>query len=65
MGSFFTPPTSAECMDKLGLSLDLDAEADRSYRIPVNAHVRSLNLSNAVAIVTYELLRRQDFPVDG
>lgn len=32
-------------------------------RIPMNdEHVRSLNLSNAVAIVLYDALRQQDFP---
>lgn len=32
------------------------------YRIPTNDHVRSLNLSNAVAIVSYEVLRQLDYP---
>lgn len=32
-------------------------------RIPMNdQHVRSLNLSNTVALVVYEALRQQDFP---
>ena len=31
-------------------------------RIPMNESIRSLNLSNAVAIVLYEALRQQDFP---
>ena len=30
-------------------------------RIPMTEHLRSLNLSNAVAIVLYEALRQQDF----
>ena len=30
-------------------------------RIPMNESIRSLNLSNAVAIVLYEALRQQDF----
>jgi tRNA (cytidine/uridine-2'-O-)-methyltransferase len=32
--------------------------ADRAYRIPTTAEVRSLNLSTAVAVVLYEALRR-------
>ncbi len=37
----------------------LDANQDRSYRIPILAEgVRSLNLSNAVSIVLYEALRQ-------
>jgi tRNA (cytidine/uridine-2'-O-)-methyltransferase len=36
------------------------AHAASIYRIPIfNAHVRSLNLSNAVAIVVYESLRQR------
>jgi tRNA (cytidine/uridine-2'-O-)-methyltransferase len=31
-------------------------------RIPMLAHSRSLNLSNAVAVVAYEALRQLDFP---
>ena len=30
-------------------------------RIPMTEHLRSLNLSNAVAVVLYEALRQQDF----
>ena len=30
-------------------------------RIPMNEDIRSLNLSNSVAIVLYEALRQQDF----
>jgi len=37
----------------------LDAHQERAYRIPIMNHgVRSLNLSNAVAIVLYEALRQ-------
>lgn len=34
---------------------------DRCVRIPMRKHIRSLNLSNAVAIVLYEALRQNDF----
>jgi tRNA (cytidine/uridine-2'-O-)-methyltransferase len=35
---------------------------EKAIRIPQNdQHVRSLNLSNTVAIVIYEALRQQDF----
>ena len=33
-----------------------------AFRIPMDAKARSLNLSNAVAIVVYEALRQQDYP---
>ncbi len=33
-----------------------------TYRIPHNDKIRSLNLSNSVAIVAYEYLRQLDFP---
>ena len=36
--------------------------ADRCVRIPMRDGLRSLNLSNAVAIATYEALRQQGFP---
>lgn len=35
---------------------------DNCYRIPTTDKVRSLNLSNAVAIVSYEVLRQFDYP---
>lgn len=34
---------------------------DTCVRIPMNADIRSLNLSNAASIVLYEALRQQDF----
>jgi tRNA (cytidine/uridine-2'-O-)-methyltransferase len=34
---------------------------DLCYRIPTTDHVRSLNLSNCVALVSYEVLRQFDF----
>ena len=46
-----------------GLPEALLAEApQRCLRIPMKPGVRSLNLSNSVAIVTYEILRQWDFP---
>ena len=42
-----------------GLPPSLLAEhAEQQLRIPIRPHVRSLNLSNAVGIVTYEALRQ-------
>lgn len=34
---------------------------DKTIRIPMKEHLRSLNLSNSVAIVVYEVLRQKDF----
>ncbi len=34
----------------------------RCIRLPMRAEARSLNLSNSVAILTYEVLRQQGFP---
>ncbi len=34
---------------------------DKAIRIPMRKTLRSLNLSNSVAIVVYEVLRQQDF----
>ncbi len=34
---------------------------DQTFRIPTNSQIRSLNLSNAVAIVVYEVLRQTGF----
>ena len=36
--------------------------AERTIRIPMKADSRSLNLSNAAALVVYEGLRQMDFP---
>ena len=36
--------------------------ADRCLRIPMRADARSLNLSNSVAVLTYEALKQQGFP---
>ena len=38
------------------------AHADRCVRLPMRAKARSLNLSNSVAILTYEALKQQGFP---
>ncbi|KES11298.1 putative rRNA methylase (SpoU class), partial [Snodgrassella alvi SCGC AB-598-O11] len=35
---------------------------EQCLRIPQSEHIRSLNLSNAAAIVLYEALRQQSFP---
>ena len=39
----------------------LRSNLDRCIRIPSTDNVRSLNLSNCVAIVLYEVLRQQDY----
>lgn len=41
----------------------LRAHPERCLRIPMRPGARSLNLSNSVAIVTYEILRRWGFPM--
>jgi len=40
----------------------LAAHRDRCVRIPMRRGARSLNLSNAVAILAYDFLRRRGFP---
>lgn len=35
---------------------------DQTFRIPTNDKIRSLNLSNCVAITVFEVLRQLDFP---
>ncbi len=40
----------------------LKENLDKTFRIPTNDKVRSLNLSNTVALVAYEYLRQLDFP---
>ncbi len=39
----------------------LKEDLEHCMRIPMTDHVRALNLSNCVAIVTYEVLRQQDY----
>lgn len=34
---------------------------DKTIRIPMREHLRSLNLSNSVAIVVYDVLRQKGF----
>ena len=34
---------------------------DKTIRIPMREHLRSLNLSNSVAIVVYDVIRQKDF----
>lgn len=47
-----------------GLPLEFrSAYADRCIRIPMREDARSLNLSNSVAILTYEALRQLQFPM--
>lgn len=38
------------------------AHFDRCIRLPMRAQARSLNLSNSVAVITYEALRQTGFP---
>lgn len=39
----------------------LKKHLDTCMRIPMNDHVRALNLSNCAAIILYEVLRQQDY----
>lgn len=39
----------------------LHENKENAIRIPMNPKIRSLNLSNSVAIVLYEALRQQNF----
>lgn len=49
--------------ESAGLPEDLlEAHRDRCVRIPMRPEARSLNLSNAAAIVLYEALRQLEFP---
>lgn len=48
--------------ETIGLGAEMrDRYAERLVRIPITDKVRSLNLSNACAVVTYEALRQLDF----
>ena len=49
--------------ESTGIPLEiLRDNLDNCYRIPTSDNVRALNLSNCVALVTYESLRQQNFP---
>ena len=49
--------------ESYGLREDLlKAHYDNCIRVPMKSEARSLNLSNTVAIITYEALRQQNFP---
>ncbi len=39
----------------------LQKNLSKTIRIPMKKHLRSLNLSNSVAIVVYEILRQKNF----
>ena len=40
----------------------IEQNPETCLRIPMNSHIRSLNLSNTAAILMYEALRQQNFP---
>lgn len=40
----------------------IEQNMERCLRIPMNEHIRSLNLSNTAAVLMYEALRQQNFP---
>lgn len=40
----------------------IQAHLDTALRIPMNEHVRSLNLSNCAMLLVFEALRQQGFP---
>ena len=49
--------------ESAGIDPDILARfAERCVRIPMREGLRSLNLSNAVAIAAYEALRQREFP---
>ncbi len=49
--------------ESTGISREiLAAHLDNCMRLPMTDNVRALNLSNTVAIVTYEALRQQNYP---
>ena len=49
--------------ESTGIPKDLlENNKDHFLRIPMNEHVRSLNLSNTAAILVYEALRQQGYP---
>lgn len=49
--------------ESTGIDKDiLSANKERTLRIPMLSTARSLNLSNSVAIVVYDILRQKKFP---
>lgn len=49
--------------ESTGIPYDLLRQnLDRCFRIPMSEKCRSLNLSNSVAIVLYEVMRQLDYP---
>ena len=40
----------------------LKNDLEHCLRIPMNDHIRALNLSNSVAVVVFEVLRQQNYP---
>lgn len=40
----------------------LQHDLEHCLRIPMNEHIRALNLSNSVAVVVFEVLRQQNYP---
>lgn len=49
--------------ESTGLPEDLlAAHPDRCFRLPLRPEARSLNVSNAAAIILYDVLRRRGFP---
>mgnify|MGYP005845460887 CR=1 FL=1 len=40
----------------------IEKNMERCLRLPMNEHVRALNLSNTAAILVYEALRQQGYP---
>ena len=65
---YYTEPSYPDCAyivfgcETRGLPAELIREnLHRTYRLPMRATLRCLNLSNAVAIVAYEVLRSWDF----
>lgn len=49
--------------ESTGMPKDLlEKNLDRCFRLPMSGHIRSMNLSNVVAIIMYEVMRQQDYP---
>jgi tRNA (cytidine/uridine-2'-O-)-methyltransferase len=62
-GSYTAPTALVFGKETAGLPIALlEAHADRCMRLPMVSAMRSLNLANAVAITTYEVLRQRRFP---